>query len=182
MKLHWLTVILFVAACGVAMDAQVAIYGRFDATHISSSETEYEPTAWYVGPGAGIYYDFIHLGPLSAGLDLRGDLLFASQQKYRSALIGARVAIKAPVLPIKPYVQVSAGSGGAKSTAPSLLATHYNNKFQYQIAGGVDFTILPHIDFRVAELAYGRMAGISSGLPVPASNLFVASTGLVFRF
>jgi hypothetical protein len=176
MNLRYLTLLSAIAVSTLAAHAQVGIYGKFDATRLSAST---QSGGWFYGPGAGIYYDALHLGPVSLGADLRGDLLSGTNQDYRSGLLGLRLAAKPPVLPIKPYIQASAGVGATKPTGASSLPLHYTSKFQYQIAGGIDFTVFPHVDWRTVELGYGRMTGITSGT---AANIFTVGTGLVLRF
>jgi hypothetical protein len=161
--------------------AQVGIYGKFDAVHVSNTDSVNESNGWFVGPGAGIYYDFLHLGPIGIGADLRGNLLYANSNRYRSFLFGPRLAIKTPILPLRPYIQASVGLGGSTHGGLGNVGTIYNNKFQYDIFGGVDYALLPYLDWRVAELSYGRMTGISSGASVPDANLFTISTGVVIR-
>jgi hypothetical protein len=177
MNLRRLMLCLALALTTATVHAQVGIYGKFDATRLTANPAV-SSSNWFYGPGAGIYYDAVHLGPISLGADLRGDLLSGTGQDYRSGLFGLRLAAKPPVLPIKPYIQASVGVGATKPTAASSLSVHYTTKFQYQIAGGLDFTIFPHVDFRAVELGYARMTGISTGTP---ASLFTVSTGLVFR-
>jgi hypothetical protein len=177
MTRHRLALLFALALTTVAAHAQVGIYGKFDATRLTASPTV-SSSNWFYGPGAGLYYDALHLGPISLGADLRGDILSGSNQDYRSGLFGLRLAVKPPVLPIKPYIQASVGVGATKPTGASSIPLHYTTKFQYQIAGGLDFTIFPHVDFRAVELGYARMTGISTGTP---ASLFTVSTGLVLR-
>lgn len=181
MKLHRLILFLATAILTTTAHAQVGIYGIFDSTHVSTSNSV-DPTAWYEGIGAGTYYDFLHFGPVGIGADLRGNLLFGGQQKYRSALFGIRLSVKPPVIPIKPYIQGSVGVGGASQSGFHGGAPTYNNKFQYEIFGGADLTVAPHLDWRVAELGYGRMTGTGSGYPPSADHLFTVDSGLVLRF
>jgi hypothetical protein len=184
MKAHLLSTltVLLAAASFSAASAQVGIYGKFDAAHLSSSSTEsFDSTGWFKGATVGGYYDFLHFGPVSLGGDVRGSLLFQNPQKYRDVLFGLRLAAKPPVLPIKPYVQGSVGVGGFSYSGLGGVGTHYNNKFQFQILGGVDYTLFPYIDWRVAEIGYGRMSGVSSFTPAPGVNLFTIGTGIVVR-
>jgi hypothetical protein len=183
MNLRSLIITLAIALSTITTHAQVGIYGKLDINHFSGSIVAGVPAAstWYYGPGVGVYYDFLHLGPVSLGADLRGDLLYGSQSKYRSALFGLRLAAKPPLLPIRPYIQGSVGAGGPRYTGPlgaGINPPGYSTKFQYQIAGGVDFTLLPHLDLRAAEIGYGRMTGINE----PVTTMLTISTGLVFRF
>jgi hypothetical protein len=181
MNLSRLTLLLAVAILTTSSHAQVGIYGKFDATHFSVPTNNFESTATFYGPGAGVYYDFLHLGPASLGADVRGNFLFGGGQKYRSVLAGLRLGVKVPSTSIKPYVQGSVGVGGPTHGGLGGSGSIYTNKFEYQVLGGVDITILPHVDWR-AELGYGRVSGISSGAPAPAPSLLVAGTGFVVRF
>jgi hypothetical protein len=99
----------------VSAHAQIGIYGNFNATHDSLSDGQ--ASFWAYGPNAGIYYDFVHLGPIGLGLDARANYLFGDQYKYRSVLFGVRVAAKTPILPLRPYAQFSVGAGGPSTTA-----------------------------------------------------------------
>lgn len=180
MKLRCLIVLFVFALSTAAARAQLAIYGNFGATHVSDNSNH--TTNWFYGPGVGVYYDFVHFGPIAAGVDLRGNFLFGSHEKYRSGLIGVRLAAKPPLLPIKPYAQFSIGAGGAKADGSAKFPdTNYSTKFQYEVLGGLDLTILPRIDLRVAEVGYGRMSGINGGTIAPAANLVTVSSGIVFR-
>jgi hypothetical protein len=184
MKLRWLSVLLGIAIYSASAHAQIGVYGTFDSVRLTASSvgSTAQTTTWYNGAGAGIYYNFLHMGPIALGADLRGNLLTGSQQKYRSALFGLRLAAKPPLLPVRPYVQASIGTGGASHSGLNGVGTIYSDKFQYLVAGGVDYTLVPHVDFRLVEVGYGRMTGISSGSPAPTSTLVSISTGLVVRF
>ncbi len=49
--------------------------------------------------------------------------------------------------------------------------------FEYQILGGVDYTFLPRLDWRVVEFSYGGLAGLNNGSFHPKT----ISSGLVLR-
>jgi opacity protein-like surface antigen len=155
-------------------NAQLGIYGEFNATH--------DPTisAWYRGFTGGVYGNFLHAGPVRIGLDLRGAYATGDQYGYRNFLIGPRLEVKPPLLPIKPYVQASVGFGGSEYNGTSRLQTHYDNKLQYGVIGGVDYTLIPHVDLRVAEVEYLRMSGVS-GATAPTVNLVTVGAGIVLR-
>lgn len=174
MKLRYLALLLLLASTVSVSRAQLAIYGNFDATHFRDNNNS--TTNWFYGPNFGVYYNLYHFGPLAAGVDLRGNVLFGSNKKYRSALIGVRVAGSAPAVPLKPYAQFSVGVGGSKYGSGS-----YTDKFQYDVIGGVDYTVFPRLDFRVAEVGYGRMSGVSGGPNSPSSSLITVGSGIVFR-
>ena len=91
---------------------------------------------------------------------------------------------KAPVLPIRPYVQASVGAGGTKYTGPTAAGIsnlQYHSKFMYEILGGVDYTLVPHVDLRVIEIGVGRQTGASGAVGNPAVITVEVSTGLVIR-
>lgn len=174
MKVRFLFALLLFALAASVSRAQLAIYGNFDATHFRDNNNS--TTNWFYGPNLGVYYNFYHFGPLAAGVDLRGNMLFGSNKKYRSALIGVRVAGSAPAVPLKPYAQFSVGVGGSK-----YGSGNYTNKFQYDVIGGVDTTIFPRIDLRIVEVAYGRMSGVSGGPNAPSSSIISVGSGIVVR-
>lgn len=178
MKLRWLASLLPLALC-TAAHAQIAAYGLFSIPHVDTNSGQ--TTSWNYGPTVGIYDDFLHLGPLSLGVDLRGGYAHSSTQDYRDILFGVRVAAKAPVLPIKPYIQGSVGLGSFKPNLQSGPFTpHYNNKATYGVLGGVDITVFPHVDFRALELGFTQMNGTTFNPPT-RTNAFTLSTGIVFR-
>lgn len=181
MKLRALALLLGVAVFSTSAIAQIGIYGKFNVNRFADTNTQ--TTTWFYGPSAGIYYDFIHLGPVAFGADLRGNLLWANQEKYRSALFGLRLAVKPPLLPFRPYVQGSVGVGGPKQDVyANGLTAHYSNKFEYQVLGGLDYAFFNHLDWRVAEVGYGRMTGIANGTSGnPAFTFVTISSGIVLR-
>jgi hypothetical protein len=130
----------------------------------------------------------VHIGPVSLGADLRGNYLFGSNDKYRSVLGGIRVAAKPPLLPFRPYAEGLVGVAGTRSnqtgsfsTATSVsFSSSFGTKFAYQILGGLDWTILPHLDLRLAEVGYGRVSPVSSGSSA-SSSVTSLSSGVVLR-
>lgn len=150
--------------------AQIGLYANFSAAKLNLANTD-----WIYGPGFGGYIDHGHLIFLSTGLDARGVILGAGQStKFDAGYIGPRVAFRPHVLPIKPYVEALAGVGhtefgqGFSSTSVT--------KFSYQFVGGVDYTLLPRIDWRVAEFSYGGLSIFDTSL-----HPKTISTGIVIR-
>jgi hypothetical protein len=168
-------------SCSIA-PAQIGAYGSFVSTHLSATANNFQAPAWYYGGGVGIYNDFLRFGPAEFGIDLRGDLLTGSQQRYRSELFGVRLAVNTPGLRLRPYLQGSIGVGGASHTGLNGIGTIYSDKFQYHVFGGLDSAALPHLEWRIAEVGYGKMNGISSAPPTPIDSILTLSSGLVFRF
>jgi hypothetical protein len=155
--------------------AQTAIYGEFTAAKVSSAHTP-----WMYGPTIGVYHDSGH-GLLATGLDVRGTFAGRgntngsnSSQTLDTLIGGVRLAVTPHVLPIKPYGEALGGLGHLKAGQGSARTS--STRFAYQFIGGVDFTILPRVDWRVLEFSYGRLAGLGDSF-APKT----LSTGIVFR-
>lgn len=153
-----------VCFCSSAARAQVALYANLEVNNLSQGNT------WLPGGTFGLYDDFYKLGPIHAGADLRGSIESRNGTDLNKVLAGFRVAVKPPVLPIKPYVQASAGIAHI-NTAMS----HSGAELAYELNGGVDLTFLPHLDWRIAEIGGGKIQD------QPGSQFHIG-TGLVLRF
>lgn len=183
MTRRWLSCLCWLLVLTAAAHGQFGVYGKFDLNHYSFNNGGTSAATLY-GGGFGIYDDFVKLGPVRGGVDLRESLVTNSKYDYRSTLFGARVALKAPVLPLRPYVQGSVGVGGTKSKGPlaaGISGSSYSNKFSYEILGGLDWTVFPHVDFRAVEIGFGRQSGTGSAAGSGASSMVVVSSGLVLR-
>ncbi len=155
--------------------AQTAIYGEFTGGKISAAHTD-----WMYGPTIGLYHDH-GLGLIALGYDVRGSFLrrgnhngSGTNESLNTLEVGARLAVTPHVLPIKPYAEALAGYGGL--TVGQGSARESASHATYQFLGGVDFTFLPRLDWRVVEFSYGRLSGL--GDTYAPKTL---STGLVFR-
>jgi hypothetical protein len=184
--------VLLLAAAAVATatssHAQVGVYGMFTAdrlSRIASSPLPLPPnstapafaranTVDPLGGTGGVYYDFMKLGPVKLGADLRGSILTTKRGAYinfngpgariYSVLGGVRGVFHTPVQSLKPYLQISAGLGrsdyGLYTSRPAsnqpLPNVIYNN-FQYEGFAGLDIKLLPILDWRVAEFGYGGL-------------------------
>ena len=158
-----------------AATAQIGIYGQFNTTHDGAVD------AWYKGFTLGGYDSFLNVGPVHTGLDVRGSFQSGDNYHFRNFLVGPRVQVRPPVLPINPYIQAEIGFGGSRYTGTSPLGGHYNNKFQYGFIGGLEYTVLPRIDLRLPEISYLRMSAVSSIPNAPKVNLVGLGFGLVVR-
>jgi hypothetical protein len=174
--------VLFVAAVAVAATtsahAQVGVYGMFTVDRLSNIQSSpllpspapaVDPVNPLGGTG-GVYYDFLKLGPIKLGADLRGSILTTKRGAYVTAnaggtriystLGGIRGVFHTPLAPLKPYIQLSAGLGrsdyGLSPTTNSGHIIIYNN-FEYEGLAGLDVKLLPIMDWRVAELGYGGL-------------------------
>jgi hypothetical protein len=152
-----------------------------------------------IGGSGGIYYDFMKLGPVRLGADLRGTITNSKQGAYTfsrgggtriySTLGGIRASFHTPIRIIKPYIQGSVGLGrsdyGLYTNGPAIINNDpgtqlsgivVHNNFQYEGFAGVDLKLLPIMDFRVVELGYGALTG--GGHTYPIGSL---SSGVVFH-
>lgn len=179
--------VLFVAAIAVATSAssayaQFGAYGMFTVDRLSNIASSPLPAPPTTGPNArlntadplggtgGIYYDFMKLGPVRLGADVRGSILTTKRganvsfngngTRIYSALGGIRAVFHTPKPVLKPYIQVSVGLGrsdyglsNSTSTGQDII---YNN-FQYEGLAGLDIKLLPIMDWRVAEFGYGGL-------------------------
>src|SRR5260370_26024204 len=169
----------------VGAHAQIGIYATCDASRRSSTNVFLSPptgsdntaNAWLYGPTIGFYDDFLHLGPVHLGADVRGDFVHGGGYTRDSVLVGARLSVHPPLLPVKPYLQASVGLAHSKG-----INTDYSNNPEYQIAGGVDVTILPRIDWRMLEVSGGSLLNYTYGTGLNQTNNIVTfSTGIVLR-
>jgi hypothetical protein len=150
--------------------AQTALYGTFTAGNLSIGGLD-----WIYGGQIGLYHDFDLVPMVHVGLDGRAQILDRGQTKLISGLIGPRVAIKPWLIPIRPYAEVLIGAGHTEF--PAISANFSETSFEYQVAGGLDLTFFPHLDWRMGEFTYGGFSGLSDNL-----HPKTASTGLVIRF
>ena len=176
---------LFLTAGTAATQAQIAIYamgsgGFLGSTNAAPSSLLGQNGGFSAYGGTfGLYDDFARLGPLKFGGDVRYFQQTSSNgnsygNKLRGATVGPRLALKFPVFPLKPYVQAEIGD----------IATNYGtqpnqpNSFTYQIQGGLDYTLLPHLDLR-AEYGGGQIKAYGNGAKQTVQE---AGIGLVVRF
>jgi hypothetical protein len=173
MKLFRFLLSVLVAAAflsAVPAKAQLGVYGNFSAAKLNVPNTN-----WIYGPGFGAYLDHGHFVFLSAGIDIRGQVLGSGgTTQFDAGYIGPRLVVRPHVLPVQPYVEALAGVGHAQfGQGASQTST---TKFSYQFVGGLDYTLLPRIDWRVAEFSYGGLSILGNSL-----NPKTISTGIVIR-
>jgi hypothetical protein len=196
--------VLFLAAVAVATStsahAQVGVYGMFTVDRLSNIQTSpLLPTPAPrvnpvdpIGGTGGVYYDFLKLGPVKLGADVRGTILTTKRGAYATAnaggtriysmLGGVRGVFHTPLAPLKPYIQLSAGLGrsdyGLSRTTATGQIIIYNN-FEYEGLAGLDVKLLPIVDWRVAEFGYGGLdpfGSLSHNYPIKQ-----VSMGFVFH-
>jgi hypothetical protein len=155
--------ILFIGFAGRAAEAQIGVYAAFSGAPVSNGGAS---SAF--GPTFGLYAQSGRY--ISVGGDVRGTFLTRSGFNYFTGAAGPRIAIKPPILPFRPYVEGLIGVANFNDGSDTSSST----KLNYQILGGIDTTILPHIDWRVLEFDYSAVSGDSV-------NAKIFSTGLVLR-
>jgi hypothetical protein len=191
--------------------AQFGVYGTVSVDRLTGIASSPEPdsnnlgarndSVLPLGGTGGVYYDFLKLGPVRLGADLRGTLTSVKRGAYSdyngggarlySGLAGVRAVFHTPILALRPYIQ---GSAGIARTNYGLLYNEQgitstggitgnsiilHNNFQVQGFAGVDLRVLPFMDFRVVELGYG----VINPYGATAHNYPVGtiSSGLVFH-
>ena len=173
--------VFFFAAKGAS--AQIAAYGMGSGGFLGSVNAPQGSLVLNSGFSAyggtfGVYDDFAHLGPLHFGVDGRYFTDTSSNNnaygnKLRGGLGGVRADVYLPVLPFRPYLQAELGAAstnyGVNPSSSGSLA--------YQIQGGLDYTIFPHLDLR-AEYGGGQINGFGGN----KQSLQEAGIGLVVRF
>lgn len=149
----------------MALHGQIGVYAGFSGASVSGAGTD---TAY--GPLVGIYKQTSYaMNLISIGGDLRASFLNRDGFHYYTGAAGPRIAFKAPVLPFRPYVEGLVGVGNVQLSSGNS-STHFN----YQVAGGLDATILPRLDWRVVEFDYSAVTSQSV-------NTKIFTTGLVLR-
>ena len=173
-----------VGVAGSTASAQLGAYAMASGTFVGSTGTLSASQTYVEDSGFGAYgatfgaYDtFLHFGPVKLGADAR--YFFASSSngsvvsnQVRGGLGGPRLVVQLPFVALKPYVQAEFGG----------VLTNYGfqsnevAKFAYQIQGGVDYAIVPHLDIR-AEYGGGQVGGVFR-----SQTLQEAGLGAVLRF
>jgi hypothetical protein len=170
-RLHCALFLLLLFAAGNLAHAQTAVYGQFSASHFNDIPNTNE---WGYGGGFGLYSDFYKVPFGKVGADLRFQFVRpSSNTTLFSALVGPRLALHPKVIPLDPYVECIFGPGHFTYGNNSPSTT----QFDFRVIGGLDKTVLPHLDWRVIEVSYGQLNTYSGRLrPV------TFSTGIVLRF
>ena len=196
MRRFLLTLLLALPA---AASAQViSIYGTFSGTNasglvdgnagsITSGYTTTTTSHFSPGFGGGVTFGILPVGPVHLGFDLRGSTKPGSDGADL-ILAGPRLGLKIPAIRLKPYVQASGGYLRTRTTlvnsglpAGSQLTAQYG---AWEAIGGIDYPLLPVLDFRVIEVGGGKAyeysaPGVGATYTV---SLFTINTGLVLHF
>jgi hypothetical protein len=180
-----------------AAHAQIfSVYGTLTVPRISgvvdgsdgSVTTGYSATTssiWTPGVGAGLTFGVLPIGPVRIGLDIRGSAKTGNNSSD-TVLVGPRIAIKLPVLRLKPYIQASGGYLRTTTTivnGPLPAGTQERQTFAaYEIIGGIDYPLLRILDLRVIEIGGGQGYIAFGSSTAPNVSLFTISSGVVLHF
>lgn len=170
MKTSRLLTLTLLLLSSISLQAQLGLYGAFTAQNLGPNSNGYN----FFGGTFGAYLASGQLALLSAGFDLRGSFANNSGNSFDSGSFGPRIGLNTHILPIHPYVEAVAGLGHLNLAGESLGSA---TKFEYQFLGGLDFTVLPRIDWRVAEFSYGGLSTFNNSSFHPKS----LSSGIVLR-
>jgi hypothetical protein len=138
---------LIVVLHPLAARAQIGLYAMGSGGHFTPDGQSGGSTAW--GGTVGVYDDFLPLGPLALGGDARGFVQSSGNStqygnKLLGGLVGLRLALHVPAIPFRPYLQAEVGGVGTNNgDSASRTAS-----VAYQVQGGLDVTIFPHLDLR----------------------------------
>ena len=152
-----------------AASAQVGIYGMLSGGHYSGIGVGYGTPANQSGGMTanggtfGVYSNFMPFGPVRFGGDARVFIQNSANSttygnKLAGFIFGPRLEIHPPPpIPIKPYIQLEFGGVGTNNGTSHNKTT----SFAYQVNGGIDFTVVPHLDIR-GEYGAGQLTNINN--------------------
>ena len=186
-----LTILAAIATPGLTAQT-ISLYGTYSPTHITNAATGGFGTTtttgyWSADFGGGVTYSPVHVGPLWLGADFRGSKS-GQTQAAETLMAGVKLGINSADVPMKAYIQASGGYIGSRAiltnAAVGIAGTAPNTGFWgYEILGGVDQKIVPHVAYRLIEIAggqgYYRGGAISH---TPNISIFSVSTGVVVSF
>ncbi|MES2390260.1 MAG: hypothetical protein V4555_01365 [Acidobacteriota bacterium] len=205
-------VLLFaiLSSCTLLHAQGFSIYFTSTNTHFTNvvNGQSYNPTgstytslftdSWPAEFGGGITLNAVHTRAAQFGLDLRGSTNHGNTGAD-TAMAGPRLAFRIPLLGLKPYVAAEGGyvatrttgsltvvTGGVPVTTHPIVSNQYA---AWEVFGGVDVPIFPHLDFRAIELGGGKGYLASNGIQSvnlnnqnTAISLFSIDTGIVVHF
>lgn len=151
-----------------AANAQTGIYATFSAANFNAPNVK-----WQYGSTFGLYDDFISVPFAGIGLDARASLLGSGNTRLFTGLAGPRIQFHPHVIPLMPYFEGLVGGGGLR--VGEGVATQDKTVLTYEGVAGLDWTILPRIDWRVVEFSLGGVSNVSDVSPR------TLSTGIVVR-
>ena len=180
-RVGWLVGMLVI--CGAAR-AQIGVYAMGSGGYLSTVTAHSGPLTLTsqsfsaYGGTFGVYDNVYKLGPLRLGGDGRFFVQSSSNSnsygnQLRGGLFGARLALLSKLVPFSPYIQAEIGGASTNYGTNSSRST----SFAYQVNGGLDYTIVPHLDARF-EYGNGEISSVYSGYKQTMQQV---GLGLVLR-
>lgn len=167
-KLGCLLVALFVVGfVPKTAHSQVSFYADFSASKLTNSAG----TNYLYGPTVGGSIDFVPLGPVKVGADIRGSFVGGGGKRLDGVVVGPRVSLHVKPLNLKPYGEFMFGFARYNDGAGNA-----STDSQIQVNMGVDHQVAKLIDWRVFEYGYSQYYGQNGQY-----NPKTFSTGVVFR-
>ena len=154
--------------CSLAASAQTGIYAEFSTSDFNGSAGRHSGTTF------GLYHNFLHAPVVGIGADVRASLLGSGDTKAYVGFVGPMLRIHPPVFPLTPYVEGLVGAGNVHVGSGGNFFS--KTAFAYEGVIGLDWTILPRIDWRVVEYSAGGFASANASI-----SPRTWSTGLVLR-
>lgn len=163
-------VLLFaLLSAATLVQGQTAVYAEYGA-----SDFHLPNIGWQYGPTFGVYYAHWGVPFVRVGFDARASFIGSGSTHDDSGFIGPRIALHPHVIPLMPWAEALVGAssyqfgqGSAKTSGTSL---------SYNLAAGLDLTILPRLDWRVIDYSWQDVTGVGQQFR-PETY----STGLVLR-
>lgn len=152
----------------LAASAQTGVYATFSASNFNAPNVK-----WQYGSTLGIYDDFVSVPFAGIGLDARATLLGHGDTSLITGLIGPRIQFRPHIIPLMPYFEGLVGGGRVK--IGQGVAAQDKTVAAYEGVAGIDWTILPRIDWRVVDFSFGGVSNVGDVTPR------TLSTGLVVR-
>jgi hypothetical protein len=171
MKLLRLLILPLLSLSPLSVHAQLGLYAGFTVQNVGTPAND---SNVFYGGTLGAYLASGRLAILNYGVDLRGTSSRSSGDSLNTGAIGPRVGLNFHVIPLHPYAEATVGLANLNFRGDSPIN---GTRFEYQLLGGLDITVLPRIDWRIVEYSYG-------GFSVPNSADYHPSTfttGLVLR-
>jgi len=165
----------------------------------TATYTDLFTTSWPPQFGGGVTFKVVKAGPLNLGLDFRGSTNHGNTGAD-TAMFGPRLALRVPIIHIKPYVEAAGGymarrtlgtvtTGTGSNTTATTGVPITNQYAAWEVFGGVDVPIFSHVDFRAVEFGGGKGYLANAGVTnINFSNtntqisLISIDTGIVVHF
>jgi len=185
----WLALALVVAtASGAHAQQNGGFYGMGHYDWISGKTVQGynvnggNGTANNIGGTFGVFYDFLKLGPINLGGDIRYSFSHSgTPSAYGNALtygdLGVRVSGHIPAIRLRPYVQAGVLEGSTNYAEYNSM--HGGFGYGYQVGG--DIPVFPHFDARI-EYAGGNVGNLRSNIGTTNINFNQISGGFVIWF